>query len=41
MFILEEDLLARNLDCPQWATCVDYPAFVELSIRYDKVNSWL
>ncbi|UXL37001.1 MULTISPECIES: sulfurtransferase complex subunit TusB [Pseudomonas] len=41
VFILEEDLLARNLDCPQWATCVDYPAFVELSIRYDKVNSWL
>ena len=41
VFILEEDLLARNLGCPQWATCVDYPAFVELSIRYDKVNSWL
>lgn len=41
VFILEEDLLARHLECPSWAICVDYPAFVELSIRYDKVNSWL
>ena len=41
VFILEEDLLARHLECPSWATCVDDPAFVELSIRYDKVNSWL
>ena len=41
VFILEEDLLARHLECPSWATYVDYPAFVELSIRYDKVNSWL
>lgn len=41
LFILEEDLLARNLECPQWATSVDYPAFVELSVAYDKVNSWL
>ena len=41
IFILEEDLLARHLECPSWATCVDCPAFVELSIRYDKLNSWL
>ena len=41
LFVLEEDLQARNLPCPPWATCVDYPAFVELSIAYDKVNSWL
>ncbi|MBW0238166.1 sulfurtransferase complex subunit TusB [Pseudomonas sp. D1HM] len=41
LYILEEDLLARYLECPQWATVVDYPAFVELSITYDKVNSWL
>ncbi|WP_282364636.1 sulfurtransferase complex subunit TusB [Pseudomonas sp. PS01297] len=40
-YALEEDLLARHLDCPPWATAVDYPAFVELSIHYDKVNSWL
>ncbi|MFP3516576.1 sulfurtransferase complex subunit TusB [Pseudomonas sp. SIMBA_077] len=41
LFVLEEDLLARNLTCPTWVTAVDYPAFVELSIHYDKVNSWL
>ena len=41
VFILEEDLLVRNLECPIWATGVDYPAFVELSIHYDKVNTWL
>ncbi|MEB0206108.1 sulfurtransferase complex subunit TusB [Pseudomonas sp. CCC3.1] len=41
LFVLEEDLLARSIECPPWATCVDYPGFVELSIRYDKVNSWL
>ena len=41
LFALEEDLLARNLECPSWATGVDYPGFVELSIHYDKVNSWL
>ena len=41
VFILEEDLQVRNLKCPTWATGVDYPAFVELSIRYDKVNTWL
>ena len=23
VFILEEDLLARHLECPSWATCVD------------------
>jgi len=26
---------------PDWARAIDYPAFVELSIHYDKVNSWL
>jgi len=26
---------------PDWAIGVDYPAFVDLSIHYDKVNSWL
>lgn len=41
VFALEEDLQARNIECPQWATPVDYPAFVDLSIRYDKVNTWL
>lgn len=41
LFILEEDLLARHLECPQWATAVDYSGFVQLSIQYDKVNTWL
>ena len=41
LFILEEDLVARHLECPQWATAVDYPGFVQLSIQYDKVNTWL
>ncbi|MGY2239041.1 sulfurtransferase complex subunit TusB [Pseudomonas gingeri] len=41
LFALDEDLLARGLECPDWATRVDYPGFVELSVRYDKVNTWL
>ena len=40
LYALEEDLLARAIaDSP--ATAIDYPAFVELSLNYDKVNSWL
>ncbi len=40
LFALEEDLLARGItDSP--ASAVDYPAFVALSLNYDKVNSWL
>lgn len=41
LFILEEDLQARNLQCPEWGTVVDYAGFVDLSISYHKVNSWL
>lgn len=41
LFVLEEDLLARNLALPPWAESVDYPGFVALSIRFDKVNTWL
>ena len=40
LFALEEDLQARALT----NTCakpVDYPAFVALSLQFDKVNSWL
>lgn len=40
-FILEEDLRARGLACPEWVTAVDYSGFVDLSICHDKVNSWL
>lgn len=41
VFVLSEDSQARGLQVPDWATCVDYPAFVQLSIEHDKVNTWL
>jgi tRNA 2-thiouridine synthesizing protein B len=41
LFALEEDVQARNLSVPAWARVIDYPGFVDLSIRYDKVNTWL
>lgn len=41
LFALEEDLLARQLVLPACARAVDYPGFVELSVRFDKVNTWL
>ena len=41
VFVLAEDMQARNLPLPDWAASVDYPGFVQLSIDYDKVNSWL
>ena len=41
LYVLEEDLHARNLTAPERAQVVDYPAFVELCARYAKVNSWL
>jgi len=41
LFVLDEDVQARDLHVPDWVKSVDYPAFVELSIHYDKVNSWL
>ena len=40
--MLAEDLEARALtDLPSRLSAVDYPAFVELCCRYDKVNSWI
>lgn len=41
LFALAEDLGARGLDASPRAQAVDYPGFVELSCRFDKVNSWL
>ncbi|EJM15073.1 sulfur relay protein TusB/DsrH [Pseudomonas sp. GM21] len=41
LFVLAEDVQARSIDIPDWAKAIDYPAFVELSIYHDKVNSWL
>ncbi|ROM94463.1 sulfurtransferase complex subunit TusB [Pseudomonas brassicacearum] len=41
LFVLDEDIQARGVHVPDWVKSIDYPAFVELSIHYDKVNSWL
>ena len=41
LFVLAEDVQARAIEIPDWAKAIDYPAFVELSIHHDKVNSWL
>ena len=41
LFVLAEDLQARGLHVTDWAQAIDYPAFVELSIHHDKVNTWL
>ncbi|MCG4455071.1 sulfurtransferase complex subunit TusB [Pseudomonas sp. MMS21-TM103] len=41
LFALDEDLGARALIAPARTQVVDYSGFVELSCRFDKVNSWL
>jgi tRNA 2-thiouridine synthesizing protein B len=41
LYIMAEDAEARAIAVPDWAEAIDYPAFVELSIHHDKVNSWL
>ena len=41
LLVLAEDAQARAIEVPDWAEAIDYPAFVELSIKHDKVNSWL
>lgn len=38
---LDEDLAARGLQVSERVQVLDYPAFVELCTRYDRVNSWL
>ncbi|PYB76244.1 sulfurtransferase complex subunit TusB [Pseudomonas sp. LB-090624] len=40
LFALDEDLQARAIG-NDLAKAVDYAGFVELSLQYDKVNSWL
>ncbi|MNE22048.1 Protein TusB [compost metagenome] len=40
LFALDEDLQARAISS-DLAKAVDYPTFVDLSLHYDKVNSWL
>jgi len=41
LFVMAEDVQARSIEIPDWVKGIDYPAFVELSIHHDKVNSWL
>jgi len=41
LWVLAEDAQARAIEVPDWAETIDYPAFVELSIHHEKVNSWL
>lgn len=41
VFALDEDLQARNIAVGARAQAIDYPEFVELSMRFAKVNSWL
>ncbi|KPX18116.1 DsrH protein [Pseudomonas syringae pv. delphinii] len=41
LFVLDEDLKARDLPLPAGVNSIDYPAFVDLSLRFDKVNTWL
>ncbi|NHN76310.1 sulfurtransferase complex subunit TusB [Azotobacter chroococcum] len=41
LHVLAEDLEARNLAAPERVQVLDYPGFVALCTRYDKVNGWL
>ncbi|MCI3946191.1 sulfurtransferase complex subunit TusB [Pseudomonas syringae] len=41
LFALDEDIKARNLTLLPGIDSIDYPTFVELSLRFDKVNTWL
>ncbi|TBV10064.1 sulfurtransferase complex subunit TusB [Phytopseudomonas dryadis] len=40
LFTLEEDMQARALQAGP-VQVIDYPQFVALACRFDKVNSWL
>jgi tRNA 2-thiouridine synthesizing protein B len=41
LFALAEDLQARGLQAPEFVSAVDYAGFVELTLRFERVNSWL
>ena len=41
VFALDEDLTARGIAPSVRIQPVNYPGFVELCCRYEKVNSWL
>lgn len=41
IYALEEDLISRGLSSSSYISSVDYPTFVQLTLQYSKVNSWL
>ena len=42
IYALQEDLLARGLsEHPERVSDIEYSVFVDLCIRYSRVNSWL
>lgn len=41
LFALDEDIQARGLQPADRLQRIDYPGFVTLATRFDKVNSWL
>ncbi len=41
LFALAEDLEARGISAPDFVHAVDYPGFVELTLRFERTNSWL
>ncbi|SDH00968.1 tRNA 2-thiouridine synthesizing protein B [Pseudomonas flavescens] len=41
LFALQEDIQARGLQPADDLQQIDYPGFVALAVRFDKVNTWL
>lgn len=41
VFALLEDVLARDLQVSESVQLLDYPAFVQKTLEFSKVNSWL
>ena len=41
LFALQEDIQARGLQPADDLQQIDYPGFVALAARFDKVNTWL
>lgn len=40
LYALQEDVEARAIDPQPAVTLLDYPAFVALTVKYTRVNSW-
>jgi len=41
LYALQEDVSARAIQLDPQVKPVDYPGFVQLSLDFDKVNTWL